>query len=437
MKKRFAVSLLSAALLAAGVVWTGCGGGGGSNGSADTPAKLAGTWRVYHTPSGGSELVDTWSITPQAGNDATLTITSSGSGTTFNGTVKGTTITASLPDYSDTVTMTGTVVTEAGTMIGITMSGTYTSTSGETGTWRGANLAYVTLQSIQVTPTEASVVAGNTIFFAATAAYSDGYTEVTSSATWSPATGSIASVSGGVARGWSAGDAMVTASIGNVVSNVAVLHVTNAYGLASLSGAWLVDTTADRNAGYDFFMTDGSGYITASSFYTTPGANTYSVQNNGSFTLTVTPIAGPPASDITGTLTSSTTGTLSGVGPNSTIYKVSDLTLCQGAWTGALSVSSSPVHDLAFTIKADGTLDTAATRTITPSGGGAAGTLVSGVMVGQGNLCVGYFTTTMAEPFNAFRINGTLITEQTTTLTGNFDNDSGIAWPVGTVSLTR
>jgi hypothetical protein len=432
MKKQVTIFLLTAALLAAAVAFTGCGSGGGENtGNTNIPAKLGGTWRVYHTPNGQSESpADTWSITPEPGNDAVISIWSSGSGTTFNGTVYKMTITASLPDSSDTVTMTGTVVTVTDAMIGSTMSGTYSSTSGETGTWRGANLAYVTLQSFEVTPAVTNVVVGNTRSFTATAVYSDGYTDnVTGSATWSslPLGNMIATVSGGVATGLSVGYVTITASLSNVGSGAAALQVTSGYTLASLSGAWLVDSTVDRDAGYDFFISNGSGNITSDTFYSASGANTYSVQSNGAFTLTITPITGPPTFDITGTLTSSTAGTLEGVGPNSTISKVSDLTLCQGAWTGALSTG----YALAFTIKSDGTLDTAATRTIT------GGTITSGAMVGQGDLCVGYFTTTAANPYNAFRINGTLVTGATTTMTGNFDNDSSTAWPVGTVSLTK
>lgn len=197
-----------------------------------------------------------------------------------------------------------------------------------------------------------------------------------------------------------------------------------AYTLASLSGAWLIDTTADRNAGYDFFISDGSGTITASSLYSA-GTQTYSVQSDGTFSI-YTPSSNG-SSVVSGSLTSSTTGNLTGAGPNSTISKITNVALCQGAWTGTLSTG----YALAFTIKSDGTLDTAATRTIT------GGTLTGGAMVGEGSLCVGYFTTTAADPYNKFRINGTLATGATTTLSGNFDNDSSTAWPVGTVSLTR
>ncbi len=228
---------------------------------------------------------------------------------------------------------------------------------------------------------------------------------------------------------------LVGGTSGASIGRLTITSSGGAYDLSSLSGAWLLDTTADRSAGYDFIITDGSGSITSSSLYSA-STPTYSVQSNGAFTI-YTPSSDGTTLIISGTLASSTTGTLSGVGPNSTISKISDRALCQGAWTGALLVSSSPVHDLAFEIKADGTLDTAQTRTITPSGGGAAGTISSGAMVGQGNLCVGYFTTSAAEPYNKFRINGTLTTGATTTLSGNFDNDSGSAWPVGTVSLTK
>ncbi len=437
MKKQVTIFLISAALLAAVAASTGCGGGGGENtGDTNIPAKLGGTWRVYHTPNGQSESpADTWSITPEPGNDAVISISSSGSGTTFNGTVYKTTITASLPDNSDTVTMTGTVVIVTDAMIGYTMSGTYSSTSGETGTWRGANLAYVTLQSFDVTPAFTNVVVGNTRSFTATAVYSDGYTDnVTGSATWSslPLGNMIATVSGGVATGLSAGYVTITASLSNVGSGAAALQVTSGYTLASLSGAWLVDSTADRNAGYDFFISNGSGMLTSSSFYST-STPTYSMQSNGAFSLYI-PATGGETFNLTGTLNSSTTGTLSAAGgvslSNSTISQVSDLTLCQGAWTGSLSTG----YDLAFTIKSDGTLDTAATGTIN---GGTVETIAGGAMVGQGSLCVGYFTTTAAAPYNAFRINGTLATGATTTLTGQFDNDSGTAWPVGTVSLTR
>ena len=74
------------------------------------------------------------------------------------------------------------------------------------------------ITSIAVTPASPSIAAGVTQQFSAMATYSNGTTaDVTSSATWTSSTASVASISsGGMATAVAAGSSTITASLSGV-----------------------------------------------------------------------------------------------------------------------------------------------------------------------------------------------------------------------------
>jgi uncharacterized protein YjdB len=86
------------------------------------------------------------------------------------------------------------------------------------------------LTSIQVSPASASIAAGSSQHFAATGVYTDFSTQdLTSVATWSSDAPGVATITGpGAAKGVAPGTANITASVGAVTSNAAVLTVTSA-----------------------------------------------------------------------------------------------------------------------------------------------------------------------------------------------------------------
>ena len=86
------------------------------------------------------------------------------------------------------------------------------------------------LQSISVTPSVASISAGNTQLFTATGVFADQSTQsLTSNVNWNSSNPSVATVNSvGTARGASAGTTTITASVGGVTSPGVTLTVTPA-----------------------------------------------------------------------------------------------------------------------------------------------------------------------------------------------------------------
>ena len=112
-----------------------------------------------------------------------------------------------------------------------------TAITASSGTVSGSATLTVTaavLTSISISPTTASVAAGNTAQFAATGNYSNGTRQsLTGSATWNSSATSVATVSGGLATSAAQGSATITASSGTI-SGSATLTVTAAV-LTSIS----------------------------------------------------------------------------------------------------------------------------------------------------------------------------------------------------------
>jgi len=86
------------------------------------------------------------------------------------------------------------------------------------------------LQSLSITPPSATMSAGLTANFTATAVYSDGTSaDITTQATWVSSDSSIATISGdGVATGIAAGETSIYAIMNEISSDTAAINVTNA-----------------------------------------------------------------------------------------------------------------------------------------------------------------------------------------------------------------
>jgi len=100
----------------------------------------------------------------------------------------------------------------------------------------GCSSSTPVLTALTVTPSSASIIAGNTQQFIATALFSDGTTmDETATVTWASSNSAVATVAAGLATGVSAGTANITASVPGRTSNPAVLTVTSATVLQSIA----------------------------------------------------------------------------------------------------------------------------------------------------------------------------------------------------------
>jgi hypothetical protein len=113
------------------------------------------------------------------------------------------------------------------------------ASSGSTGGGGGGGQGQVTLQSIQINPSSASIAQGTTQAFTATGTYSDGSTkDLTLAAQWSCLLSNLATVSNssptqGLAMGVAPGTALITASMGSV-SNSGTLSIKGGLNVTSL-----------------------------------------------------------------------------------------------------------------------------------------------------------------------------------------------------------
>jgi len=185
----------------------------------------------------------------------------------------------------------------------------------------GPALAPKTLSSLAVTPGSASIAAGATQQFTATASYSDGSTaDVTSSAAWTSSATSVASVSSsGMVTAVATGSATITASLGGITGSTGLSVTAVAPTLSSIA-VTPSDPTVNAGATQQFAATatfsDGSTQdITATATWTSSapavatisasglatsvaqGSTTISAAldgSSGSTTLTVPATAPPP-----------------------------------------------------------------------------------------------------------------------------------------------
>lgn len=139
------------------------------------------------------------------------------------------------------------------------------------------------VQTLEITPTSASVARGNTVQFTAVATYTDGLSlPVTTLATWRSGSNSIATVSGGgLARGVAAGSTTLTASFGGQTAT-AQFTVRNAEltGIRIIPGQATVAATTTVTFVAEGDYTDGTR-ATVSPTWSTSNVEVASINNQG------------------------------------------------------------------------------------------------------------------------------------------------------------
>lgn len=130
--------------------------------------------------------------------------------------------------------------------------------------------------SIAITPSQTSVVIGTTTNFTATGTYSNGDTaNITNQVTWTSSNTAVATInSNGLATPVSTGSANISASIGGIASNTAVLTATlphEPFGVFAVSGNGQVTVSwfpAIGATSYNIYWGTMPGITTASSKFT-------------------------------------------------------------------------------------------------------------------------------------------------------------------------
>ena len=210
------------------------------------------------------------------------------------------------------------------------------------------------LVSIAVTPSAASIAAGNTQAFTATGTYSNSTTQnITSTVTWASSNTSAATIApGGVATGVAAGMSSITASLSGVTSNSANLTV-NAPTLTSIA---ITPTTASIAAGNTQAFT-ATGTYSNSTTQNITSTVTWASSNTSAATIAPGGVATGVAAGM-----SSITASLSGVTSNSANLTVNAPTLTSIAITPT-TASIAAGNTQAFT--ATGTYSNSTTQNIT------------------------------------------------------------------------
>jgi 6-phosphogluconolactonase (cycloisomerase 2 family) len=219
----------AAAVLALGMtgLLAACGGGGGGGGSP-TPTPTP-------TPTATLNTITVTPATPSATlGVAPATVALTATGTYSDGTTKVLTTTAA---WTSSTTTIATVGASTGIVTPVA-AGTTKITAVYAGVMSPAvtftvNPAPVTLTSIAVSPTTASIAKGLKQIYSAIGTYSDGsHQTITSTVTWASGTPTVATISSaGVATGTGIGTAAITASLGTITSaatGTATLTVTPA-----------------------------------------------------------------------------------------------------------------------------------------------------------------------------------------------------------------
>lgn len=197
------------------------------------------------------------------------------------------------------------------------------------------------------------------------------------------------------------------------------------YSDATLTGTWIIVVPSVMNTASVF---NGSGGISQSYDFqpaTPPG--TYQVQSNGSFTATFN-FTSDPQVVLNGILSTSTTGTFNGSQSGQpfagSIEKVTDLSSCQGTWSGNLTETSggSAVRSLTLTIDATGHI-----TTISGFNYSGNGTL----FCGAASNVASFIPTSEAGGYQNIKFYGSI---SGSTIIGNFENSANIR---GTVSLAK
>ena len=202
------------------------------------------------------------------------------------------------------------------------------------------------------------------------------------------------------------------------INAVAVSESMN-WSVENLSGPWLLDSSKDMDA---YFVFSGDGIVTEiGAFNNLSGI--YSVLPDGLLTVTVSSLFDPTLI-VTGQLHSSTEATLDG----DSMFKIMDLSICQGTWAGTLTgIGGTPVRNAKLSVNSNGEVISLILDG-TPS-------LVVGKMFSEGGKVVSHIYTTEPDPWDQININGIF---SASIITGTYELDNGPGPGTdGTISLSR
>ena len=345
----------------------GCSSGSSSNGGGKVLKSIVVTPASPSVPLGTAPVQFTATGTFSDGSMQALTQASWTSSSTAIATVNGSGL-----------------VSPAG--VGMTM---ITATSG---TVSGATMLTVTaaspsLVSITVSPVSPSVALGNSLQLTATGNYSDGSVKIlTSQVMWSSSMTSVASISsGGLAASASLGSSTITATMGSVSGNtlltvtaaqlvsIAVTPINMSVPLGTLqqytaTGTYTDNTTKD---------------ITSSVTWSSSKTGTATVTSSGS--LTARGLGSSTISAVSGSITGSTTATISLANVVSVVLQPANATIANGTnlqYAAIATFNDGSTLNVTFASGINWTSSTTSVATIGPASGLAVSKGVGASMIG-------------------------------------------------------
>ncbi len=271
---------------------------------------------VNLTGTGTAAILESIAITPNPPSvtvGSTLQLTATG--TYSDGSTQNLTTTAS---WVSSPTSIATIGLHTGLAKGVAAgSATITASLSTVKTTATLTVSSATLVSIAVTPSTASVAAGNTKQFTATGTYSNGTTQnLTDTATWSSSATSVATVSStGLATTIKMGTATITAASGTisgsatlnvtaaVLTSVAVTPSTASIGVGSTEQ---FTATGNYSDGSTKNLTTSASWTSSSTSVATVGLHTGLATGVVAGMVTITATAGKVTGTATLTVTSTT-----------------------------------------------------------------------------------------------------------------------------------
>lgn len=192
------------------------------------------------------------------------------------------------------------------------------------------------------------------------------------------------------------------------------------YSNSTLNGSWLILIPSMQNKNVYAIFDGVGGVLEFGGIKALPG--TYSVQSNGSLSMTLNFVS-DPSETFTGSLTSSTTGNISAFGTTLSLVKVSDVSACEGTWTGNLSEQNggSALRPITVAVNSNGAI-TSVSGLLPP---------VSGRMFTESGNLAAKFKTGESDAYSEFRFVGT---KNANTISGSFETNGLIS---GTFLLSK
>jgi hypothetical protein len=265
---------------------------------------------------------------------------------------------------------------------------TITATSGSTSgaTTLTITVATPSLVSITVGPVNPFLMLGHTLQFTATGNYNDGSNKIiTSQVTWSSSMTGVASISsGGLASAGTAGSTTITATLGSISGNtlltvtsaqlvsIAVTPVNMSVPLGTLQQYTATGTYSD-NSTFD---------ITNSVTWSSSHTGTATITTSG--LLTARGLGSSTISAVSGSITGSTTVTISTANVVSVVLQPANATIANGTnlqYAAIATFNDGSTLNVTFASGVNWTSSTTSTATIGPANGLAVSKGVGSTMI--------------------------------------------------------